>query len=278
MWLSPQPTREDLFKVYDDHYFQNENFLCGKTEYIYGYCDYAAERFNKQSTYMPIAQHIKEVLDHSSDRRSRLLDVGCGLGYFLDVAHDEGFEVNGLEFNSTALDRLKAKYVFPVWCDDFEDFSSDPYDVITMFDVIEHFRDPIAAVRKANQLLLDNGILTLTTMDCGSLVSRMLGTRLEDFRRVREHLFFFTRGSIRYLLEKHGFSLLSIAFYGHTFRLDLLASRLRISFPFLGAVFETVIQSLKIGHFQFHLNPMTKMIVFAQKTHTLDPSHGCIGK
>jgi SAM-dependent methyltransferase len=266
MWLSPQPSREDLSKVYDDHYFSNENFLCGKTEYIYGYSDYAAERFNKQATYVPIAQRIKSFFSNASVVRPRLLDVGCGLGYFMDVAHDEGFDVNGLEFNAAALATLKSKYVFPVWCDDFQDFSAEPYDVITMFDVIEHLRDPFAAIHKANALLPHNGILALTTMDCGSFVSRLLGARLEDFRRVREHLFFFTRPAIRFLLEKHGFSLLAISFHGHTFRLDLLSGRLKMSFPFLGSIFDTFVRTTKIGHLQFHINPMTKMLILAQKT------------
>jgi len=266
MWLSPQPTREDLLKVYDDHYFSNDKFLCGKNEFIYGYCDYAAERFNKQSSYVPIAQKIKSHAPLLATGQPRLLDVGCGLGYFLDVAHDEGFAVNGLEFNATALATLQSKYVFPTWCADFQEFESAPYDVITMFDVIEHLRDPIAAVQKAVNLLNPNGILAMTTMDCGSLASRLLGTRLEDFRRVREHLFFFSRPSIRYLLEKYGFTLLEIRFHGHTFRLDLLSSRLKMSFPYLGALFERFVRALNVGHLQFHINPMTKMLVIAQKT------------
>ncbi len=264
MWLTPQPSIDELHSVYDDNYFNNPHFLEGNTQYIYGYTDYAAERFNKQSSYVPIAERTHALISQDV-KDPRLLDVGCGLGYFLDVAHDEGFRVSGVEFNGAALEQLRRKYVFPTYCGDFIEFQDEPFHVITMFDVIEHLLDPFAAIEKANRLLHDQGILLLSTMDCGSLVSRILGTRVEDFRRVREHLYFFTRAAARTLLQRHGFEVLEIRFHGHTFCLDMLAHRMKLSFPLVGGAFDTFVHATKIGRFQVHLNPMTKMLITARK-------------
>ncbi len=46
--------------------------------------------------------------------RPSLLEVGCGLGYFLGEAFEEGFVVSGLEYNRHAVDRLREKYAFPI--------------------------------------------------------------------------------------------------------------------------------------------------------------------
>ena len=108
MRLSPMPTIDDTKQVYADiSYFQNPGFYEVAKGNLYGYVDYIAERVNKLRGYWPIAEFLRDRHGQQTLGRPRLLDVGCGLGYFLDVAHDVGFSVTGVEFNPSAIRTMK---------------------------------------------------------------------------------------------------------------------------------------------------------------------------
>lgn len=264
MWLYPHQRLDDLHEVYDESYFQNANFFDG-TSNLYGYYDYFEERFMKQSAYQGLLRNIKKDLETFECGKSRFLDIGCGLGYLLDVAHDEGFQVKGVEFNKVAAERLRSKYVFPVYSGDVLDFKDEPFDVITLMDVIEHFLDPMQCLAHIRDLVKPGGLLVLTTMDCDGIVSKMLGTRIEDFRRVREHVFFFTRLVIRDMLNKYGFEVLRIKYHGHHFRLGFLAHRLKLVSPVFGGVFGAFVKALRVEQATVYVNPLTKMIIYARR-------------
>ena len=194
MYIDPWPSEEETRAIYGDNYFQNTDFLKGNNEALFGYYDYIAERFSKQPKYARIAREILSLLP-PLDRQPKILEVGCGLGYFLDQAFEEGFDATGVEFNQYAVDRLRRKYAFPIISGGLESFEPEParFDAVAMFDVIEHLRTPFDALDRIRELLSPSGVLVLSTMDSDSFVSRLLGKRLEDFRRTREHLFFFSR-------------------------------------------------------------------------------------
>lgn len=262
MWLSPQPTGAELSQIYSEGYFDNPGFMSGNNSFLYGYHDYVMERFTKQAGYKRTMDSIKQ-MSHLSN--GRLLDVGCGMGYFLDVAHDAGFKVSGVEFNPEAVQKIGQKYVFPVYQGDFISYMEEGFSVITMFDVIEHFLDPLAAIGHAGKLLTDRGVLVITTMDSASWSSRLIGARLEDFRRIREHLHFFTRASIRKSLSGQGFKVEAIRSYGHTFELGFLCNRIGVINKVLGKSLSSLVSCIGMDHLNLHLNPMTKMIVYARK-------------
>lgn len=264
MWLYPRPKIDDLHSVYDASYFQNSHFFDG-TSSLYGYYDYFEERFMKQSAYQQLLRQIKKYLVDFKPDHSRFLDIGCGLGYLLDVAHDERFQVSGVEFNQVAAARLRSKYVFPVHSGDVLDFQDEPFDVVTMMDVIEHLLDPIKSLNHIKGLVKPGGLLVLTTMDCDGFVSKMLGTRIEDFRRVREHVFFFTRPVIQDMLEKNGFEVIKIKSHGHHFRLGFLSHRIKLVSPFLGGLIGGCVKFLKIEQMTVYVNPFTKMIIYARR-------------
>jgi len=266
MWLSPRPTLDDLKHVYDISYFQNDNFFLEGTSSLYGYYDYLSERFDRQSGYVGLIRHMRSLLgSESTNTPPRFVDIGCGMGYLMDVAHDEGFCVSGVEFNPSAVDRLRQKYVFPVHVGDVLDFHSDPFDAVTLMDVVEHFLNPFKTMKHVGELMERGGVLALTTMDCDSITSRLLGTRLEDFRRTREHVFFFTRRSITALLERSGFEVLAIRSFGHSFGLGFLSDRLKLISKPLGMMIEGIVRLFGLQNVRVYINPRTKMIVYARK-------------
>lgn len=267
LFLHPLPTEEDTRAVYGEAYFQNEQFMHGDNAGLYGYVDYVAERFNKQPQFAAIAREIAGLVPRQTGRLPRLLEIGCGFGYFLDIAFEEDFEVSGLEFNPHAVERLRRKYAFPIGCGALETAPLPPQsiDAAVMFDVIEHLRDPFASLDRLHQALAPNGVLVLSTVDAESWTSRLIGKRLEDFRRTREHLFFFSRSTIRTVLAKHGFEVLAIRSIGHTFDLGFLLERLTLYNEPIFRGLRRAVTAVGLGSMQIYLNPFTKMIVFARR-------------
>jgi 2-polyprenyl-3-methyl-5-hydroxy-6-metoxy-1,4-benzoquinol methylase len=266
MYINPWPSEEETRAVYGDNYFQNTEFLKGKNEALFGYYDYIAERFSKQPKYARIARDVLALLP-PLDRQPKILEVGCGLGYFLDQAFEEGFDATGVEFNKYAVGRLRRKYAFPIISGGLENIEPESarFDAVAMFDVIEHLRTPFEALDRIHELLSPRGVLVLSTMDSDSFVSRLLGKRLEDFRRTREHLFFFSRKTISQILREQGFEVISISSIGHTFELSFLLSRLTlINRPIFGSL-RFIVTKIGLSSLHIPINPLTKMIVFARK-------------
>lgn len=275
MWLDPQPSAAELHEVYGADYYRNEQFFDAGGDTIYGYHDYLSERFVKQQDLKRVVDRIAALLNGSggggdgrgaAGRKRRFLDIGCGLGYLLDVAHDRGFAVEGIDYNRSAVDWIERKYTFSAACGDFMAYEGESCDAVTMLDVIEHLPQPFDALAKAASLTRPGGIFVVSTMDSDSFVSRLLGRRLEDFRRTREHLYFFNRRTMRAGLERAGFEVLRIDSYGLTIRLDALMKRARLAVPGIGAVLERLVRWAGLSRQQIHFDPRTKMIVYARRT------------
>lgn len=266
LFLDPWPTEEETGLVYGEEYFQNPYFMEGVNNHLFGYVDYVAERLNKQPQYARIAREIRSILS-ARDRPLRLLEVGCGFGYFLDVAFEEGFDVTGLEFNAHAVERLRRKYAFPILSGRLEDATlpDQSLDTAVMFDVIEHLRDPFRALDQLHHAMVPNGVLVLSTVDAESLVSRIIGKRLEDFRRTREHLIFFSRATLTRVLRDHGFEVMHVRSIGHTFDLGQLIDRLALYNRAVFGRVRALVDRTGLASVQIYINPFTKMIAFARR-------------
>jgi 2-polyprenyl-3-methyl-5-hydroxy-6-metoxy-1,4-benzoquinol methylase len=266
MVLDPMPTREELHAVYNQGYFENEDLTQADPSRVYGYVDYISERITKQTGYRRICERLQR-LARPARKPARLLDYGCGLGFFLDAAYDHGFDVEGAEFNSYAREYIQKRYRYPVFGPD-ELGTRGKYDVITMFDVIEHLHEPFDTIADLHGMLNEDGVLLLLTMDSTSVMSRLLGKRLEDFRRIREHLYFFDRANLSSILEKRGFEVLMTESIGQSFEFKLLASRTRATVPAIGAPLEWALRMFpSLERRTIYVNPRTKFIAYARKRH-----------
>lgn len=268
MWLHPRPGPTQVYEIYKDMtYYANTEFFQEDGTKIYGYVDYLSERLNKQNWYRGIIEktiRLMEAEEGSKDQRS-WLDVGCGLGFLMDMAYDYGFKVGGVEFSRSAVQYIRSKYTFPVNYGMLSEIDVvEKFDVISMFDVIEHLLDPIADLKKLRAMIKDNGFLLIQTMDSESLVSRLLGKRLEDFRRIREHLYFFSRPSLTKILEHTGWDVVEMRSIGQTFRVSVLVDRMAIYSKVLSRFLRFIIHPRWLLDANIYVNPGTKMMIYAQ--------------
>jgi SAM-dependent methyltransferase len=190
---------------------------------------YMAERDNRILTFRKVVRTLG-----APDGR-RLLDVGAYCGYFLEVARERGFRAEGLELSRWAAEQARSRG-FTVHREPLEvrALSGERYDVVTMWDVVEHLPDPREELEAARQLLVPGGRLYLSTIDTGSLVARLLGARWPWLMDM--HLVYFDRTNLSALLEEAGFGVLGIRTYSHTVSAGYLLRKLGASFPALSPV------------------------------------------
>jgi 2-polyprenyl-3-methyl-5-hydroxy-6-metoxy-1,4-benzoquinol methylase len=141
-----------------------------------------------------------------------LLDVGCGTGWFLRAAKERGYEVSGFEF-SAALARFTSETVGCQVYDSELAAIRARFDVVTLFDVIEHVPRPVETLRAVRALLQPGGIVLVFCPNFDSLA--ITTTRAEsNLVMPTRHLSYFTRRSVQRLCELAGMRILWFATAG----------------------------------------------------------------
>lgn len=165
----------------------------------------------------------------SHGHRPRLLDIGCGLGYSLLGGQARGWDVAGLEPHGLAgagLPRELACRIIRGRLDNLDasdrpaDVSLRDFDLVSMIDVIEHVRDPVATVRQAAKLLRPGGVLMVAT---NSLASR--GARSPGWVHFhRAHLWYFSPATLSAVVAAAGIKVRSVATAWRVYNLQYVAS------------------------------------------------------
>jgi len=172
-----------------------------------GYEDYFKR---KESTLKKCKSRLKKISDFIGKYHGKLLDIGCGPGFFLQAASDKGWEAFGIDVSEYAVDYAKRELGLKhVICDSKipEKWSSHTFDVITLWAVIEHLPDPLSIMKSLTPRLKNDGILCLSTGNWNSIAARY---KKENWRLMTPpgHLFFFTKKTIGQLLEKAGLQII----------------------------------------------------------------------
>jgi SAM-dependent methyltransferase len=157
--------------------------------------------------------------------RGRLLDVGTAAGAFLAAARKRGWQVEGCEPNAWLAAWGSRHYGIPIRTGELFDqpFAPQSFDVVTLWDVIEHTPDPSRVMRTAGDLIRPGGLLVVNYPDIGSWIARTLGRRWPFLSSV--HLYYFTRETMRRLLERHGFDVVEMRPHFQRLELEYLLSR-----------------------------------------------------
>lgn len=99
----------------------------------------------------------------ATKKSGSLLDVGTGIGQFLDVARNSYSKVYGTEVSSVAVQIAKEKYDLNVFQGTIEDidWQGRMFDNISLFHVLEHVHNPKALLQKCHSLLSPDGVLVI---------------------------------------------------------------------------------------------------------------------
>ena len=143
-----------------------------------------------------------------------LLDVGCGNGRFLILAQEMGWNVEGIDFDSQAVETARQRGL-AVQLGGVEGLSNEQekYDVITLSHVIEHIPDPLNLLRDIYRLLKLGGRLWLETPNIISLGHARFGANWRGLEPPR-HLVLFTPDSLCQALKQVGFEMIKECWRG----------------------------------------------------------------
>ncbi len=137
---------------------------------------------------------------------NRILEIGPGKGWFLAEANASGWETWASEINLDAIESLRNKGVTKIISTPAEtlDVPEEHFDVVRMWDVIEHLRSPNTAVRRVFKALRPGGLFWLATTNFASLSRRVNGPEWV-YLNGADHIILFEPATITRLLEQTGF-------------------------------------------------------------------------
>jgi SAM-dependent methyltransferase len=167
---------------------------------------------------------VELVMKHTALRPGRLLDIGCGKGYFLKECADAGIECAGIELSDTAVRFARSSLGLDVIPGRLDQLGAPPvgaetkalsyslyggagqFDTATMWGVIEHLRDPIGMLRATANVLKPGGKLFVQTGIGDDWLDRLL-PGVNQWYDPPQHLFVFSANGMKRSAERTGFRL-----------------------------------------------------------------------
>lgn len=164
-----------------------------------------------------------KTLNSLKQNKGRLLDVGCGLGTFLHIAKSEGWDTCGVDVSPYAVKYAKEKFDLEVFNNgrlEETTFTPNSFDVVTLWDSLEHFPDPLGQLKEIHRVLKKDGLIMMDVPNETSLMRVMArffyiitrGSFTYPARKLYHnyHLYYFSPQAIETLLKMGGFEILSM--------------------------------------------------------------------
>ncbi|MDP3728021.1 MAG: class I SAM-dependent methyltransferase [bacterium] len=178
--------------------------------------DYATkiEKSQKLQNFQHVLKKIKELKP-----QGKFMDIGCATGVFLDMAQKEGYDVVGVDVSEFACQYASENFGIKTLNGKLEDLhlEDNSFDIITMWDVVEHVPDPHTFLREVHRVLKDDGIIFILTINDSSLMGWMAeGIYLGSFKTIStftqmihpiHHNYHFKEKHLQQYLNINGFSL-----------------------------------------------------------------------
>jgi len=201
--LYPRPTAQELMENYED-YLPTEPEEIDKWEKMMGQI---------------IDKSANLIEARTNTGGGKLLDIGCGYGFFLKEMKLRGWQVEGVEVSQTGRQYARDKWGINVYSQPVEDIDipENSFDVITMFYLIEHVSNPLALLKKVNRILKPGGLILLRWPHSTPIV-RLLGplSRKLDLYHTPYHLYDFSPETMKILLAITDFKNVETIIGGYT--------------------------------------------------------------
>jgi len=137
---------------------------------------WSTEEIEKRKRREPVFRQAFDVLRHHKPEAGSVLDIGCGIGTFLAVCREGGWDVTGVEPSSTACEVAKSEYGLELINAPFSPslFEGKKFDAVFAAQVLHHLPDPAAFAADIHRVLADDGVLILRTPNSIALEPSLL--------------------------------------------------------------------------------------------------------
>ena len=203
IFLHPRPTSQALLEKY-------RNYLPDQPDEISQW----------KEMMQPIVIKSADLIEAQViTNRGKLLDIGCGYGFFLQEMMFRGWQVKGIEIAQTGRQFMRNSLDIHVYSEPLEhiDFPENIFDVVTLFYVLEHVLDPLALLSAIKRILKPEGLVLIRWPHSTPIV-KILGplARKFDLFHTPYHLYDFSPKTIENLLVQSGFTSIKTWIGGHT--------------------------------------------------------------
>ena len=207
---------------------------------------YVSQMQARERTFAASLSHIERQVG----RPGRLLDIGTAAGGFLAAATARGWTAEGCEPNRWLAAWGSRRYGVRIRPGSVFEQSYEPqsFDVVTLWDVIEHTTNPRELVEHCRTLLKPGGVLVVNYPDVGSWIARALGRRWLFLTSV--HLHYFDRTTMARLLESSEFQVELVRAHVQRLELDYILSRAAVLNHRLAAVARTLVKTCGLARTQ----------------------------
>ncbi len=250
-FVYPVPNVTD--QIYSSDYFSG-------AEKGFGYVSYDEDKEAMREVFLSYLDKIESI----TKNKGKLLDIGAANGYFLGLAKSRGWDVCGVEISEYAANQARQNG-FDVITGTMKDAKISPnsLDVVTMWDVIEHFIDPVAEMNMIVNILKPGGLLIVNTPDGNSLFARILGSKWHQLIPP-EHLFYFNPYALVLFLKKYNLKPIVCSKIGKKFTLQYvsqIASNWQNMFRWL----PRLLKGTSIGNITLPINLYDNFFMIFQK-------------
>ncbi len=223
---------------------------------------YLSERTARELTFRGHLEAMEKKIGPANGRT--LLDVGAYIGIFIEIARGSGWDALGIEPSSWAVNEARVQNLTVIEGTlHSSSLANSQFDVITMWDVIEHLADPRADLNMAYEHLAPGGYVVIHTMDIDSLMARIMGSRWPWLMDM--HLHYFGQHTLSEMLQKSGFEVLWSGSQGRYLSLGYLATRIEGLNATAGAIGKGLVEKLRISKHSVPINLGDLFTIYAQR-------------
>jgi 2-polyprenyl-3-methyl-5-hydroxy-6-metoxy-1,4-benzoquinol methylase len=160
-------------------------------------------------------------IERTKKKDSKLLDVGCGIGYFLFLARKHGYDAYGLELIPELVEAGIQNYGLDIRCADFEEanFPENYFDFITLWNVFDELPDPLSSIYKIKKILkpgaflfmrMPNATFHLFAFKVQRMLKKICLNHLLPYQSSIFHIFSFSKKTLELELSRNDFSPIQI--------------------------------------------------------------------
>lgn len=188
---------------YDEEYFE------GEMDNVKGYENLYQERGRHINNRH--FRNVDRVLNQLNATPSNVLDIGCAYGYFLELIQEKlDLQPYGVDVSGYAIKQGKSRDIhktsFLIGDGLNIPFSDNSFDMVTAFDIIEHFKSLYDFCVEAKRVLRPDGLLFVSSPDIMSLKCLVEGEEFHAFQD-ETHKYLFTPVSLKFLLRRSGLTI-----------------------------------------------------------------------
>ena len=220
--ISPFPTPEEANKWYtaDDYYANSDRNL--------GYEDY---RQLKDGLIKTHKKRNKTIKAENLFKDKQILEIGCALGYYPETLKPEFTQsYTGLDLNKTAIQTVRGKGYRGVVGDISVLPETAQYDIVIMFDVLEHILEPNIFLSLLKKRMKPKGKVILATPSTTSILARVAREKWVSYI-VPQHVILYNPKALNYLFLRNGFEIKLLKTDFQWVKISFLAKRISNNLP-----------------------------------------------